>query len=73
MTAVVSTLLEIGELVRTRPWLHAPASVVAAWYEQKAVVLQHIAAETGDLDAAECSHRAHVHAVALLACGGSAG
>jgi hypothetical protein len=67
MTAAVSTLLEIGALSRTRPGLDAPRDVVAAWYEQKAVVLHHIATETSDPDAEECSHRAHAHAAALLA------
>lgn len=67
MTAAVSTLLEIGDLARTRPGLDAAPDVVAAWYEQKAVVLHHIATETGDTDAEQCSHLAHAHAVALLA------
>jgi hypothetical protein len=67
MTAAVSTLLEIGELVRTRPGLDAPPNVVAAWYEQKALVLRHVAAETGDANTQRCSRRAHEHAVALLA------
>ena len=72
MTAVVSTLVEMGELVRSRPGLNAPRAVVAAWYEQKAVVLHHIAAESGDPDAEECSRVAHAHAVALLAPGQAA-
>jgi len=67
MSAPVSTLLEMGELVRTRPGVDAPPAVVAAWYEQKAVVLHHIAAETGDEDTEQCSRRAHTHAAALLA------
>lgn len=67
MTAATSTLLEIGDLVRTRPGLDAPATVVAAWYEQKAVVLHHIATETGDRDAEQCSRAAHAHALELLA------
>jgi hypothetical protein len=67
MTAAVSTLLEIGDLVRTRPGLDAPADVVAAWYEQKAVVLHHIATETGDPAAEQHSRTAHAHAAKLLA------
>lgn len=67
MSAAVSTLLEIGELVRSRPGLDAPANVVGAWYEQKAVVLHHIAAENGDPDAEQYSQTAHAHAMALLA------
>lgn len=62
-----STLVEIGELMRARPGLHTPPEQVAAWYERKAVVLHHIADETGDAGAEQCSQRAHAHAVALLA------
>ena len=64
--AGVSTLVELGELIRSRPALDAPPAVVAAWYEQKAVVLHHIATETGDPDAERCSRLAHTHASALL-------
>jgi hypothetical protein len=60
------TLVEIGHLIRTQPGLHAPLDVVAAWYEQKAVVLHHIATETDDPDAERCSQLAHAHAMALL-------
>jgi hypothetical protein len=68
----VSTLVEIGELMRTRPALDAPSSVVARWYERKAVVLHHIADETGDSEAERCSQLAHTHALTLLAGGGGA-
>ena len=61
-----STLVEMGELIRSRPGLAAPVAEVAAWYERKAVVLGHIATETGDTDAEQCSQQAHAHAVALL-------
>jgi hypothetical protein len=71
VTAPPSTLVEIGELIRTRPGFGAPTPVVAAWYERKAVVLGHIAAESGDRDAEECSRIAHEHAITLLTGGGS--
>lgn len=67
LAGVVSTLVELGELIRSRPGLDTPPEQVAAWYERKAVVLGHLAAETGDPDAAECGRVAHEHAVALLA------
>jgi hypothetical protein len=63
----VSTLVELGELIRSRPGLHAPPKQVAAWYEQKAVVLHHIATETGDPGTEECSRAAHAHAAVLAA------
>jgi hypothetical protein len=71
MSASVSTLVEIGDLLRTRPGLDAPRSVVAAWYERKAVVLHHIADQDGDSEAERCSRVAHARAVALLTGGGA--
>jgi hypothetical protein len=71
-TPVVSTLVEIGELVRARPGPAATPGQVAAWYERKAVVLGHIAAETGDPAAARNSRLAAAHAAALLASVGGA-
>lgn len=63
--AGVSTLVELGELIRSRPGLDASPAVVAAWYAQKAVVLQHIAEESGDAEAARCSCLARARAAAL--------
>lgn len=60
-----STLVEIGELIRSRPGLHTPREQVAAWYTRKAVVLRHIADETGDPAAEQCSQLAFAHAAAL--------
>jgi hypothetical protein len=54
-----NTLAELGELHLSRPAPNAPAPVVAAWYERKATVLDH-------LDAHEQAVTAHRHAVALL-------
>lgn len=60
----MSTLLEIGELARTRPALDATAAELAAWYERKALMLQ--GESLVDLAVA-----AHEHAVRLLATGGA--
>jgi hypothetical protein len=40
---MTATLVEIGELARTRPTADATVSEVAAWYERKAIVLRHVA------------------------------
>jgi hypothetical protein len=42
----MSTLVEITALASTRPAAGAPARLVADWYQRKAVVLHHIAAES---------------------------
>ncbi len=61
-----STLCELGRLHLTRPTADAPAVVVAAWYERKAVLLEHLARE-GTGDAARLAVEAHQHAALLLA------
>jgi hypothetical protein len=67
-TTRVSTLEEMGELVRSRPGLDASPAVVAGWYERKAALLGHIATETGgDIESLRLSRLAHTHAVSLLA------
>lgn len=61
-------LREIGRLQRCAPRPDAPAEVVAAWYERKAVLFEHIAAD-GDArpsDALRQARLAHQHAVQLL-------
>jgi hypothetical protein len=62
----MSTLLEIGELVRARPAVDEAPEVLAAWYERKAVVLRHIAAETAAPSERDTyvawAHRAQLHA-----------
>jgi hypothetical protein len=63
-----SVLVEMGALLRSMPAADAPASVVAAWYESKAVLFERVAAEGGS-DAAEArvlAERAHGHAAELL-------
>jgi len=69
----LSTLAGINDLAAARPALDATAAAVAAWYEQKAFVLNHIAEESGsDRDGWEArANAAHDHAVRLLA--GAAG
>lgn len=42
----MTALLEIGDLVRARPPAYASVETLAAWYEQKSLVLSHIAIET---------------------------
>jgi hypothetical protein len=66
-----STLCEMGALIRTRPSLASPALEVADWYERKAALLHRIATETGDTDAEQCAHAAHIHAMTLCV-GGAA-
>jgi hypothetical protein len=72
----MSALLEIGELVRTRPPADASTDVLAAWYEQKSVVLRHIATETTAPSERDTylvwAERAHVHAEELECCAGDA-
>jgi hypothetical protein len=71
MSTTVSTLAELGELHLSRPGLTAPARVTAAWYERKALVLEHLAAEAGDGERYQTYARvAHAHARELLAGGG---
>lgn len=51
---------------RVSPAADAPAAVVAAWYERKATLLEHLAAE-GNPHAARLAVEAHRHATDLLA------
>lgn len=62
----VSTLREMTRLHATRPAVDAPAGVVAAWYERKAVLLEHLAAE-GTTGARRLAVEAHQHAARVLA------
>lgn len=60
-----STLQEMTRLHLSRPESDAPTVVVAAWYERKAVLLEHLAAE--DSHARRLAVEAHQHAARLLA------
>jgi hypothetical protein len=60
-----NTLAELGALHLSRPALDASPVVVAAWYERKATVLDHLA-DQGTPAAHEQAVTAHHHAVALL-------
>jgi hypothetical protein len=60
-----NTLAELGALHLSRPAVDAPPVVVAAWYERKAAVLDHLAVQ-GTPAAHEQAVTAHRHAVALL-------
>ncbi|WP_043848434.1 hypothetical protein [Amycolatopsis keratiniphila] len=64
--AAPNVLAELGALHLTRPAVDAPVASIAAWYERKAVVLDHLAA-TGSAGAAEQADQAHRHAARLLA------
>ncbi|WP_340686080.1 hypothetical protein LCL61_06935 [Amycolatopsis coloradensis] len=64
--AARNVLAELGALHLTRPAVDAPVASVAAWYERKAVVLEHLAA-TGAAGAAEQAEQAHQHAAQLMA------
>lgn len=43
----MSRLEEITQVMLAQPGAHAPPSVVAAWYERKAELLDHIAEDGG--------------------------
>lgn len=60
----VSTLQEMTRLHVSRPAVDAPAPVVAAWYERKAALLEHLAAE-GTTGARSLAVEAHQHATRL--------
>lgn len=66
----MNTLIELGRLHWTRPAADAAAPAVARWYEAKAAVHEHLAAECTDLTdrSRELAHarRARVHAQSLL-------
>ncbi|MGH3468909.1 MAG: hypothetical protein ACRDQF_14405 [Thermocrispum sp.] len=64
-------LREMGEVLRTAPRANASAAEVAAWYERKAVLWEHIAAdEASERHAALAQARlAHQHSEALLSGG----
>jgi hypothetical protein len=67
---MMSTLVAINALSVTRPAVQAPATIVAAWYERKAMVLHQIAGTCGspaEHDTYESlAVQAHQHAVRLL-------
>ena len=62
----LSTLGEMTRLHASRPAIDAPAREVAAWYERKAALLEHLAAERTS-DARLLAVEAHQHAARLLA------
>lgn len=67
---MASTLIEMGALLRSVPGPDAPAAEVAAWYERKATLLEHVAMEAGPITedgqrAAALARRARVRAAAL--------
>ncbi|HEX6353219.1 hypothetical protein [Actinophytocola sp.] len=66
----MSTLVAINALAAARPTSDAPAVVVAAWYERKAVVLHQIADTSPSLSEHDTyeslAEQAHQHAVRLL-------
>ena len=66
-----STLREMTQLHLSRPAVNAPAVVVAAWYERKATLLEHLAAE-GTAGARALALEAHRHAARLLCVPGPA-
>lgn len=59
-----NTLAELGELHRSRPGAEAGPIEVAAWYERKAQVFEHLAAQ-GSRTAAVHAEIAHRHAAEL--------
>jgi hypothetical protein len=59
-----NVLAELGALHLARPAAGAAPRVVGAWYERKAVVLEHLAAE-GSRTARVEAEVAHMHARAL--------
>lgn len=60
-----NTVSELQELALARPAVDAAAGVVAAWYERKAVVLEHLAMQ-GSPEVAELAEQAHRHAAGVL-------
>jgi hypothetical protein len=68
----MSTLEEIGALIRARPAVDDP-ELVAEWYEHKATMLHHIAGESASQSLSErdlydaLAEQAHAHAQRLWA------
>ncbi|TWP51717.1 hypothetical protein FKR81_12680 [Lentzea tibetensis] len=64
----MGVLVELGEVLRSAPGMNAPAEAVAAWYERKAVLFEHVAAEGGPdaSSATTLAQQAHRHAFELL-------
>ncbi|GAB3380811.1 hypothetical protein [Amycolatopsis echigonensis] len=59
-------LSELGELQLSRPAADAPVTIVAAWHERRAVVLEHLAAESpADPTATQAAKSAHRYAARL--------
>ncbi|MHA6629151.1 hypothetical protein ACU61A_27265 [Pseudonocardia sichuanensis] len=70
-----SVLVEIGEVVRATPRPGAQPVEVAAWYQRKARLLEHIAVDggTGAAGAVECARQARRRAAELDPHGAVAG
>lgn len=62
--AASTVLQELNDLYFSRPSVDASPGVVAAWYDRKGVVLEHLAAE-GSGYAGTLVDRAHQHAAEL--------
>lgn len=76
MSTAPSTLVDINALAAARPAADAPARLVAAWYERKAVMLNRIADESApsERDTYQVwAEQAHAHAVRLVTGGGCGG
>ncbi|MQA62371.1 MAG: hypothetical protein GEU86_12925 [Actinophytocola sp.] len=67
---MATTLQELGALHLSRPTAKASKTEIAAWYERKATVLEHLAAE-GASQARAMAVTAHAHAARLLAAAGA--
>ncbi len=66
-----STLRKMTRLHLSRPAVNAPAVVVAAWYERKATLTEHLAA-AGTAGARGLALDAHRHAARVLSVPGPA-
>ncbi len=64
--AAPNVLAKMGALHLTRPAADAPDVAIAAWYERKAEVFEHLA-DAGTAGAADQAVQAHSHAARLLA------
>ncbi len=64
--AAANVLAEMGALHLSRPAVDATVITIAAWYERKAVVFEHLA-DAGTAGAADQAAQAHRHAAQLLA------
>lgn len=67
---MAAVLVEMGAVLRSVPGPDAPVAVVAAWYESKAALFEHVAREVHGAEseaAADLAAQAHRHAAELLA------